>query len=709
MSRDVRFDEQKRFINLESREPLVDEVDEVDVSQIPLKNFQPTNPSTIDSGSANEIPFESTPSSALSETNETVNEGINRISRDDSSSPQSEEELAEWNDETVGEVNEEREHDQDTEEMVLEDQEDTRNTNEGEETALRRSGRNRRPREPYWVAPGQPNLLGAAISPELEDPLTINEANKRYDGKLWSEAAQMEYDSMQTNKVWDLVDIPAGRKPIGHRWVFKVKRDEAGRIVKYKARIVAKGYSQIPGTDFEETFAPVADWNSIRVVLTIAAADNMELVQWDVETAFLNGDIDKELYMTQPEGFVVHGKEGKVCRLNKAIYGLKQASRQWNIKLDNTLTKIGFTRSEADPCVYQGAIKGFQCIIVIWVDDMIAACVNQGILDYVRTQISKDFTLKNLGKLKYVLGIEILRDRKGKRIMLSQKQYLSKVLDRFGMGESRAVATPLEKDRHFVKNDTTTEDLKDYQSQIGSLMYAMIGTRPDLSFAVGVLSQHASNPGEEHLVGVKRILRYLKGTLNLGLVLDGSKGLTLTGYTDADYAGDIDTRCSTSGYLIKVGNSTCSWSSKKQRVVATSTMEAEYLGAYGCAQEVIWYRKLLQSLGKLPDSTSTTVFADNQSAINYAKGDSCRGKGKHIQVKYHFVRECMRKGEMELQYLQTDKMVADVFTKSLGKGKHELFTQSMGLVNEENFLQHIRSGSVETNRTAEEGTDCKAV
>jgi len=368
---------------------------------------------------------------------------------------------------------------------------------------------------------------------------------------------QEEMRSYLENHTYDLVKLPKEKKALKNKWVYKLKTENNSSQQRYKARLVVKGFSQKKGIDFEEIFSPVVKMSSIRVVLGLAARLNLEVEQLDVKTAFLHGDLEEEIYMEQPEGFKVKGKENLVCKLRKSLYGLKQAPRQWYKKFDSFMMSQGYDRTTSDHCVFMKKFSDDDFIILLlYVDDMLIVGHDVGKIGKLKRELSKSFAMKDLGSVKQILGMKILRDRKKRKIWLSQETYIEKVLERFNMSKAKAVCSPLV--GHFKlssKQCPTSEKEKEemsrvpYSSAVGSLMYAMVCTRPDIAHAVGVVSRFLSNPGKEHWAVVKWILRYLRGTSRLCLCF-GSDEPVLEGYTDADMAGDTDSKKSTSGFLM---------------------------------------------------------------------------------------------------------------------------------------------------------------
>ena len=426
--------------------------------------------------------------------------------------------------------------------------------------------------------------------------------------------------------------------------------------------------------------------SSIRVVLGLAASLDLEIEQMDVKTAFLHGDLDKEIYMEQPEGFKVKGKEDYVCKLRKSHYGLKQAPRQWYKKFESVMGEQGYRKTTSDNCVFVQKFSDDDFIILLlYVDDMLIIGRNSSRIDRLKNQLSKAFAMKDLGPAKQILGIRIHRERDAKKLYLSQEKYIEKVLRRFNMDKAKAVSSPLA--THFKLNTeqcpSTDVEKKDmervpYASAVGSLMYAMVCTRPDIAYAVGVVSWFLSNPGREHWNAVKWIMRYLRGTSSLRLGFGNEKPL-LVGYTDEDMAGDVDTRKSTSGFLITFAGGAVAWQSRLQKCVALSTTEAEFIAATEACKELLWMKRFLQELGF--KQQRYIVFCDSQSAIHLGKNSSFHARSKHIDVRYHWIRDAINDKLFELEKIHTDHNGSDMLTKALPREKLEACSSVAGMAN----------------------------
>ena len=546
----------------------------------------------------------------------------------------------------------------------------------------RSSARGRVPRRHFEI---EGNILICAEADE-DEPASVAEALSSPAKDKWLVAMQEEMSSMDKNKVWELVDIPPGRKAIGSKWVFKVKRKADGSIDKYKARLVAKGYTQREGVDHGDTFSPVVRIASIRLILAIVAHLDLELFQLDVKTAFLNGELDEEVYMDQPDGFEAAGFERRVCRLKRSIYGLKQSSRQWYLRFHDSITSFGFEMIEEDHCVYVKRSKKNVLILSLYVDDILLAGNDMSSIVATKEWLSSQFEMKDMGEANYVLGVRIVRNREKKLISLSQETYIKKVLERFRMNNCKPIDTPVEKGLSLSvdqcpKNDKEKEQMSNvpYREAIGSLMYAMLCTRPDICFAVGLVSRYQSNPGPDHWKAVKRVLRYLQGTKDLALCYHGGD-LKLRGYSDADWASDRDERKSTSGYAFTLGGAAISWCSKKQTCIALSTMEAEYVACSAAVQEAVWLRRFLRSLGLGPHiDEAVLLYSDSTSALAYAKDPKYHGKSKHIDIRHHYIRDMVAQGEVVLKHISTGSMVADPLTKPIARDVFLSHISSMGL------------------------------
>ncbi|KAH9697541.1 hypothetical protein KPL71_023649 [Citrus sinensis] len=540
-------------------------------------------------------------------------------------------------------------------------------------------------------------LLGetyTAISDEhVQDPTSYNEALIDRDVEFWKKAMNQEMESMYSNKVWELVEAPNGVKPIGCKWIYKRKRRVDGRVETFKARLVAKGFTQKEGIDYGETFSSVAMLKSIRILLSIAAVLDYEIWQMDVKTAFLNGHLEENIYMQQPDGFIQKGQKHMVCKLQRSIYGLKQASRSWNIRFDQAIKSFGFIQNIDEPCVYKKIQEKSVAFLILYVDDILLIGNDIGVLTTIKSWLAKQFDMKDLGEASYILGIKLLRDRKNKTLALSQAVYIDKILARFSMENSKTGLLPFRHGITFSKDQSpkTSEEIEQmrrvpYAEAVGSLMYAMLCTRPDICFAVGMVSRYQSNPGPGHWTAVKHIMKYLKRTKNYMLVYSGDE-LIPVGYTDYDFMSDKDSRKSTSGYVFTLGSGAISWRSVKQSCIADSTTEAEYVAASEAAKEAVWLRKFLQDLEVVPAVTAPLkLFCDNSGAVAQSKEPRNHKKQKHIERKYHLIRDIVQTGDVEVTQIASQQNLANPFTKAIPGKPFNLHLESMGMHEMPNML-----------------------
>jgi transposase InsO family protein len=502
----------------------------------------------------------------------------------------------------------------------------------------------------------------ASSIPE-DNPATFKQAMKRPDADQWEQAVREELASLKSMGVFEESALPRGMSALPSKLVLTIKRDELGNVVKYKARLVAKGFKQLAGRDFDEVFAPTALNATFRVLLAIAAKENLQLKQLDVKTAFLYGELSEELYLKLPDEL-----GGKVWRLQRALYGLKQAAREWHAKLRATLVGEGFRASDHDPCLFMKGSGASRVLLLVHVDDCLIVGNEKENAECTKI-LAKHFEVKDLGEAKFFLGQEIKRSKGA--IQVSQGQYVKTLLQRFGMEECKAVSTPMEKGKMLGKETGVIIDDDDpnkvlYQEIVGSLLYLSVHSRPDLAFALGVLSRFMQNPTDMHFIAAKRLLRYLKGTVDMGLNFPGRNGQQgVRVYTDADFGGDLDKRRSTSGLIACLHGGAVLWGSKLQPVVATSTAEAEYIAAAHAAKEALWLRKILSDIdGKV---SRVVLHCDNQSTLHLMTQHTAgvSGRTKHVDTQYHFVRDRFQRGELGVAFVATDEQLADMFTKAL--------------------------------------------
>ncbi|KAD3068636.1 hypothetical protein E3N88_36516 [Mikania micrantha] len=498
------------------------------------------------------------------------------------------------------------------------------------------------------------------------NPKGVKSASKH---SHWIEAMNHELNALYKNDTWVLVRRPATHNVVGSKWLFRTKFRADGSIDRYKARLVAQGYSQVPGLDYSHTFSPVVKATTVRVVLSLAVVNNWKLRQLDVNNAFLHGKITERVFMEQPPGFANPHFPNHVCLLKKAIYGLKQTPRAWFDRLSTFLLQCGFSCSRADASLFVYNHKGCLIYLLVYVDDIIVTGNNDEFISSFVAKLHSEFAIKDLGSLNYFLGLEVTPTDDG--LFLSQAKYAHDILSRADLLDCKPVHTPLAPNETLSSAGAPLPDVTSYRSLVGALQYLTI-TRPDIAYAVNQVSQFLQSPTLDHLQHVKRILRYIKGTMSYGLVFSRVSSPTVLGYSDADWARCIDTRRSTYGYSIYLGNNLISWSAKKQPTVARSSCESEYRAMANTAAEILWVINLLRDL-QVFTSETPTLFCDNKSAIFLTQNPVSHKRAKHIDLDYHFIRELVTSGRLRTIFLSSKLQVADIFTKSLPRSQFEHF------------------------------------
>lgn len=444
---------------------------------------------------------------------------------------------------------------------------------------------------------------------------------------------------------------------------------------KYKARLVAKGYVQQQGIDFEEAFAPVARIETIRSLIALAAAKGWEIHHLDVKMAFLNGDLNETVYVSQPEGFEKKGEENRVYRLHKALYGLRQAPRAWNVKLNRVFKEMGLKRCVKELSVYLKGDKGDYLIVAIYVDDLFVTGTSLKVINQFKKDMSREFEMSDLGKLTYYLGIEVIQGADGIRI--KQEGYAKGILLDTKMDTCNPTQVPMNANITLSKAESEPEiDATAYRRCIGCLRY-LLHTRPDLAYAVGVLSRYMQSPRESHDQALKQVLRYVKGTTNLGLFFRRDESSKVIGYSDSSHNIDIDDGRSTSGHIFYFGSSPITWTSQKQPNVALSSCEAEFMAATKAAKQAIWLKELMEEI--LSKDEKVTLRIDNKSAIALTKNPVFHGRSKHILKKYHFIRECVENDQIEVEYVPGTLQKADILTKPLARIKFKEMRNLIGV------------------------------
>lgn len=531
-------------------------------------------------------------------------------------------------------------------------------TNEPRRSNRANAGRNPKHLSDYYV-------FNATQGDDLFEPRTFNEAISCKDSEKWMGAMQEELRSIEDNCTWELTELPYGRKAIGSKWVYKVKRGEEDETPRYKARLVAQGFSQKFGIDFDEVFAPVAKSSTFRLLLSVSGAKGYIVQHFDVKTAFLNGVLDEDIYLKQPPGFQ---KGNGVYKLRKSLYGLRQAARNWNQTLNKMLIKSGFRQSNEDKCLYTLTQEKEVCYVLIHVDDMLVASSSERLIQEVYDKVSNCCQLKNLGNVKQYLGIEVRRDTQG-HFLISQKSYIDKIISEAGQEDAKISPMPL--DVGYFKNlgNNLLNSNEFYRKMIGMLLYLCTNTRPDISSSIAILSQKVSKPTKYDLNELLRVIRYLKGTRNMELRLStvGTVG-DLFAYSDANWAEDRSDRKSSSGFFVSVNGGALSWCCRKQQLVSLSTTEAEFVALSETTKELIWLKRLCKEFDIDIDET-TNIFTDSQSCMKIITNDGFSDRSKHIDTKYHYTRDMVERSEVELVYCPTDENIADMLTKPLGSVK----------------------------------------
>ena len=524
----------------------------------------------------------------------------------------------------------------------------------------------------------RPDSCHAATIIQLDDePRSAKEALSGPQAQQWRQAMDEEMKSLAENHCWELEELPSTAKAIGCKWIFKIKRDAKGNIERYKARLVAKGFTQREHIDFEEVYAPVSQYATLRALLSTVADRDLELRQLDIKTAFLNGDLEEELYMNQPPGYETGGRR-TVCRLRRALYGLRQAGRAWHVKLKKALQDLGFTASDADASLFTQHSGGDLIIVLVYVDDILIAARDLTAIQGVTGQLLTIFQGRDMGEPALFLGMQIQRDRAQRTLQLSQERYALSVCERFGMEGSRTKTIPLTPGLQLQREgDAMSVDECLYGELIGCLLYLASCTRPDIAQAVGTLARFMSAPKQQHWLAAKGILRYISCTSARGITFRGAKALAI--FCDADFAGDMDTRRSRTGFVGTLNGGAIVWNSKLQPTVAASTCEAEYMALAAACKEALWLRKLLPDLGIAAHHGPITIQGDNVGALMVARNPISTPRSKHIDVLHHFARERAQRKEVCFEYISTAENMADVMTKALPERKFKLCLDGMGL------------------------------
>lgn len=529
-----------------------------------------------------------------------------------------------------------------------------------------------------------PTNCTAGIKTE-RDPKSYKEAMNSDNWKQWIKAMNQELQTIKENDTWEEVKLPYGRKAIGCKWVFKTKHHEDGTVKERKARLVAQGFSQKFGTDYDEVFAPVARNTTFRILLSVAGKRNLIVNHYDVKSAFLNGELKEEIYMRHPPG---NRNKNTVLKLKKSLYGLKQAAHVWNKALHSVLTDMEFKQSPADKCLYTKQKDGNIVYLLIHVDDILAASNSYLALESTEKRLRKHFEIKNLGKARQYLGIDI--ERIDGSFLISQTSYINSIVEEAGLTHAKESKLPLDTGYFKAEQSATPEQLKEldsneeYRKLIGMLLYLGINTRPDIAASIAILSKRVEKPRNIDISEVKRVIRYLKGTQDLKLKLnDKTKPQELIAYSDANWAEDTLDRKSTSGHYCSLNGGTISWFSRKQNVIALSSCEAEYVALAETCKEVTWIKQIAKEFN-ITVNPEVKVYTDSQSCIALVQNPKQGNRTKHIDLKYHYVKEEVERKNVRLEYVPTESNTADLMTKPLTGRRTEMLRKLAGLTQEHN-------------------------
>ncbi len=516
-------------------------------------------------------------------------------------------------------------------------------------------------------------------------PRNYNEASQPPFAKTWLPVYDKERLGLRAAETYELItqdQVPKGERILPAVVNFKLKLGSDGEVIGHKARINAGGHLQRPGVDYDDVYAPVLTYTSLRVLLATAAKLGFQVHQMDAVAAFLNGKLTKPAYMWPPPGEPTHDAKGRrlVCRVVKALYGLHESPRVWNDEISAFMKREGLHRSQSDPSVYvdrAGEVQ-FMLLTGLWVDDLVIATKHDKTLKRFKKSISSTYRMVDKGVMTWCLGMSVMQDATG--IELSQATYVDKILQRFSMTDAKPAPTPFPSGLQLSAEQSPTTDQEreemakvPYRQAVGALIHLVTCTRPDVAFHVGQLARYSANPGHAHWQALKHLLRYLSATKHLSIRYsrndpNGDKltDLVLTGYVDASWGSESDDRKSVTGYVMTLAGGPVAWMSKKQTITAQSTAEAEYVAASSATSEVLYLRKLMSELG-IPQTTATVLGEDNQPCIQIANNPGTSARTKHIALRFHAVRERVASGEVKLVYVPTEDQVADLLTKSVGR------------------------------------------
>lgn len=495
-----------------------------------------------------------------------------------------------------------------------------------------------------------------------------------------------EIENLERRDVWDLTKLPSGKQLLGCRWVYDVKKNDKGGIARFKARLVAQGYKQIKGESYEETFSPVVNFSIIRLFFSLFVV----LLGWkhrqcDVTGAYLYAPLKEEIYVSQPKGYEIPGRENLVYRLKRALYGLHQSGRAWYFELSKALTEIGLKRIEWCNCTY---FSNNSVVLLVYVDDIVIFGRNEEVIDQVLIKLNSKFDLKILGKTKKLLGVEFEESKNG--LLLHQIPYIHEVCKRFEnfhipISSLPIVQTAIYSKQQCPQNQSEINEMSKYpyRNLLGCLSYLAGRTRPDIAYAVNIFSQFQNNPGIEHWTGLLKLLGYVRKTAEFKLKLQCDNA-ALIGYSDADFASNRDDRISMGGQFICIGNSPVVWRSFKEKSVTLSTMEAEFVSMVESIKELQWLNNVLHACKQnklIKYNSKPMLYVDNQAAIEYLKSPIENYRTKHIDVKFFFVRELFYNEVFQVKYVRSKVNLADIFTKPLTRAGLDHFVKTVFLTN----------------------------
>ncbi|KAL2229041.1 UNVERIFIED_CONTAM: Retrovirus-related Pol polyprotein from transposon RE1 [Sesamum indicum] len=490
----------------------------------------------------------------------------------------------------------------------------------------------------------------------------------------WTDAMKQELLALEKNRTWEVVPLPPGKSPIGCKWVYKTKLREDGSVERHKARLVAKGYTQVEGVDYTERFSPVAKTVTVRLFLALASAFQWPVHQIDINNAFLHGHLDEEIFMTAPEGYDI--SPGHACLLKRSLYGLKQASRQWNVEFTRSLEGLGFRQSGHDHCLFFKPLDAGFLGLLVYVDDVLIMAPSLASISQVKESLDALFTIKDLGCARYFLGLQIGRSNGG--MSLTQSKYILDLVSECGLQDGKSAATPLPPGVKFSSgSEDLFEDPERYRRLVGRLLYLGF-TRPDISHGVQQLSQFLQRPCRSHWQAALHLVRYLKGCSEVGLFFPSSNSLQLQAFCDADWGACTDTRRSLTGYAVFLGPALISWKTKKQCTVSRSSAEAEYRSMAATACELQWISYLLRDFG-VDVSTPIPFHCDNQAALHIMANPVFHERTKHLDIDCHVVRDLYKSGFLLPVFVRSKEQVADLFTKPLSSPAFLPLLRKLGL------------------------------